>query len=155
MHIPIIAIEKIDTSVEDLLTDLGYEDDVLNYYTDYYGDIYSAEDRKEVINSDWLKSFLKGIATVDSEKETITFLDADTIQNTQREYLKRHTEEMYNRACSGELKMWEYRHSTDEYDDYSCMFYHDYGKTAYMFIEDAHYFAGQTVRIGNIFDAHY
>lgn len=86
MHFPIIKIEPIDRLRVDWDWDLDHEDGCLNEHSDYYGTIYSPEDRRKVIESKWLKELLDGIATIDTEKETITYLDKRTIQNTLNDY---------------------------------------------------------------------
>lgn len=155
MHFPIIKIEPIGLARENWDIDLGYEDSTLNMWTDYYGEIYNDRDRELVIKSEWFQQLLAGIATVDTEKETITFLDADTIRQTFREYLLDLTARLHEKAERGELHGFELRYSTVEYKENNAMFYIDWGYTGFEFIEDAVYHAGETWQIGNIFDAHF
>lgn len=98
MHFPIIKIEPIDLAREGWDIDLNYEDSCLNEHTDYYGDIYPPEARQRVIESKWLKELLEGIATIDTDKETITFLDKATIQNTLYDYYLQQAETLVQRS---------------------------------------------------------
>ena len=154
MHFPIIKIESIDLKREDWTTDLDLDDACLNGHTDYYGDIYRPKARREVIESKSFKEILDGIATIDTEKETITFLDAGTIRQTLREYLLELTTKLHEKAARGELQGYELRGATDEYKECYTMFYIERGYTCFEFIENAKWHAGETWQIGNIFDAH-
>lgn len=161
MHFPIIAIEKLDTPVAGWTLSLDYEDSCLLAHTDYYGDIYLPEQRKEVIESDWLKNLFDGIATINPNAETITFFDAKTIENTIRDVLNDKAKELYLMARKGNLRGFDLRYAGYHWRDFFTLFYNgtgtyaDYGQTSMDFVEDSVYLAGQTVRIGNIFDAHF
>lgn len=154
MHFPIIKIEPIDLPREDWDIDLNYEDGTLLEYTDYFGELYTEDKRRRVIESEWLKELLYGIATVDEEKETITFLDAQTIRNTLAEYFNDETRKLYELAQTGECSGYDIRKAGTHFRDFYTLFVDDYGKTSLDFVEDAVYHAGETCRIGNIFDAH-
>ena len=159
MHFPIITIENFDTPVEDWETDLDYEDSTLNYHTDYYGEMYSEEDRKTYIESGSLEQILDGIATVDRENEAITFLDAETIRSTIGNYFEEVLYELRKKAEEGNLCGYELRKEGYYWRDWYTMFYdmtegYGHGETSMDFVEDAKWKAGRTVRIGNIFDAH-
>lgn len=154
MHFPIICIEKLDTPKEEWVANLPYDDRTLNEHTDYYGEMYTKEERLDVIRSKWLKDLFDGFATVDARKGTITFLDQDTVARRFKDYLINITEELYNKAKVHNLHAYELRLAGIEYKGFSTLFYKDYGQTSFDFIDDAKYMAGQTFRIGNIFDAH-
>ena len=155
MHFPIIKLESLGTAREDWDIDLGYEDSCLNEHTDYYGEIYSPESRREVIESDWLKELLEGIATIDTEKETITFLDKATIQNTLYDYYVQAARELYEGASKQRVSGWNFREAGSRFRGFYTLFMEDYGQTSMSFVEHAHYYAGETRQIGNIFDAHF
>lgn len=155
MHFPIIKLESLETSKADFSEDLGYEDPTLNRYTDYYGEVYNNEDRKAVIKSKWLKELFEGIATINVSKGTIRFLDKDTIRRTFSEYLLDLTNKLYISAEAGELTGYGLRLSAVEYKDSPVMFFMEYGYTSFEFMEDAVWHAGETWKIGNIFDAHF
>lgn len=154
MHFPIIKIEPIDLAREDWDIDLNYEDSCLNEHTDYYGTIYPPEARRRVIESKWLKELLEGIATIDTEKETITYLDKATIQNTLYDYYVQAARELCIGASEQRVSGWNFRNAGESFRDFDTLFVEDYGKTSLQFVEDAQYYAGETRQIGNIFDAH-
>lgn len=154
MHFPIIKIEHINLAREDWDIELNYEDSCLNEHTDYYGDIYSPEARRRVIESKWLKELLEGIATIDTEKETITFLDKTTIQNTLYEYYLQQAKILFEEAEKHLIRGYDFRSAGERFRDFDTLFADDYGKTSLQFVEDAQYYAGETRQIGNIFDAH-
>lgn len=155
MHFPIIAIESLETEKADFTEELNYDDSTLNRYCDYYGEKYDEEEREKVIKSGWLKKLLEGIATIDEEKETITFLDEETIRCTIWKYLVELTQRLHDDAVDDKLTVFDLRWAAKEYKEYSTLFYVGYGQTSFEYIEDAPYMAGQTVKIGNIFDAHF
>lgn len=156
MHFPIIAIESLETERADFMKDLPYDDPTFNRWCDYYGELYDEERRKDVIKSDWLKSMFDGIATIDVEKETITFLDKETIDKTIREYLINLTGELHGKAHEGKLCVFDLRFAAKEYKGHCTLFCKDnYGQTSLEFMEDASWSAGETVKIGNVFDAHF
>ena len=154
MHFPIICIEDLDTPIEDWNIDLDCEDSVLNYHTDYYGELYSKEERKEVINSDWLKELFDGIAVIDTDKETITICDEKTVRHTLEDYFEETLEHLYKMAKAHRLQGYDLRNAGFEYKGFWTLFYYHYGMTSLGFVEDAVYYARKTFKIGNIFDAH-
>lgn len=155
MHFPIIKIEPIDLPREDWDIDLDYEDCTLNEFADYYGEMYTEEERRRVIEAKWLKDLFEGIATIDTEKETITFLDLPTIKNTLAEYYNDETRRLYELAQTGQCSGYDLRSAGNHWRGYYELFVVDYGQTSMQFIEDATYRAGKTWQIGNIFDAHF
>lgn len=154
MHFPIIAIESLKTEKADFTEELNYGDVTLNSRCDYYGDVYSEKERAEVIGSDWLKWLFEGIATIDVENETITFLDRESIRKTIHDYLVQLAESLLSDAERGTLNRFDLRCAAEEYKGSSTLFYCGYGQTSFEYISDAEYCAGMTVKIGNIFDAH-
>ena len=155
MHFPIIKIEPIDLPRGDWDVDLNYEDSCLNENADYYGEIYPADWRREVIESDWLRELLDGIATIDTEKETITFLDEQTIQNTLYDYYFQTARDLFAKAGDSCVSGYDFRNAGKRFRGFYTLFVEDYGKTSLQFVEDAVYYAGKTRQIGNIFDAHF
>lgn len=157
MHFPIIAIESLETEKADFVRILSYEDSILNDCCDYYGRVYDEKEREVAIKSEWLKELFDGVATIDEENETITFLDKDTIKNTIQDYLIRVTEDLHDKAIEGELTLYDLRCASKEYKEFSTLFYFDgCGHSSFGFIEEASYYcAGETFKIGNIFDAHF
>ena len=155
MHFPIIKLEPIDLPREDWDIDLNYEDCCLNRHTDYYGDIYNEEDRRKVITSDWFRELLDGIATIDTEKETITYCDKETIQNTLYDYYLQQAQDLFEQAGQQQISGYDFRCAGTKFRRFDTLFVEDYGMTSLDFVEDAIYYAGETRQIGNIFDAHY
>ena len=155
MHFPLIKFEKIDTPIEDWDIDADPESITLQANTDYYGELYSKEDRRDIIESEWLKNFFDGIATIDTKKETITFLNPDVIDTAIKNYLIHTISDLYVEAKKEKLRGYDLRCSGEYYKDCWSLFNIDnYWQTSFDFICDAHYHAGETWRIGNIFDAH-
>lgn len=159
MHFPIIAIEKLDTPIENWVKSLDYEDQCLLEHTDYYGNMYLPEERKAVIESDWLKNLFDGIATINPNAETITFRDADKIEETIQTWFVNETAHLSYLAHAGECRAYDLRSAGEHFRGNWTLFYDctdscEIGLTSMDFIEDSVCFAGQTVRIGNIFDAH-
>lgn len=155
MHFPIIKFESIDSDKKDWDINLPFEDPCLTEHTDYYGDLYSEEERKNVIHSKWLKELFEGIATINEEEETITILDSDTVRNTLNKYYEEIVDELKQLADAEKLTPYQIRRAGESYKDFDTLFYYGYGRTSFDFIEDCLYMPGTTLRIGNIFDAHF
>ena len=155
MHFKIIKLEEKDTPKKEFATELDYNDACLNAHTDYYGDLHSSQERKSVINSDWFKNMFDGFATVDTKKETITFLDKDTVTRNFKEYLKELTKKLAKKAEEETLLASEIYFAASEYKGNPTLFYIGYGITSFDLMDDARFFAGKTFKIGNIFDAHF
>lgn len=154
MHFPIIEIlgegEERGYSIHGM-----YEDTTLNYFTDYFGEPYSKTEREDVINSGLFADFFKGIATVDPEKETITFLSRETIVGTLHDYYVNLVNNLAAPATSISELFSELRFAGEYYKGDSMMFiFAGAGKSSMQFIEDAPHLAGQTFKIGEIYDAH-
>jgi len=155
MHFPLIKFEKIDTPIEDWDIDVDPESVSIQANTDYYGELYNAEERRSIIESKWLKNFFDGIAIIDTEKETITFLNPDVIDTTLKNYLIHVTSDLYVEAQKKKLRGYSLRSAGKYYKDCISMFnIDDYWQDSFDFIDDAHFHAGETWMIGNIFDAH-
>lgn len=153
-HFAIIKLESIETEKKDFSQELPYDDATLNEHTDYYGDRYTEDERQNVIRSKWLQELFDGFAVIDTKKETITFLDGKTIRSNFQTALEEITKDLYEKAVAGELTGFSFRYAGIEYKEHATMFYLDRGYTSFEFIEDAEWHAGQTFKIGNIFDAH-
>ena len=153
MHFPIIKIEPIDLEREDWDIKLFRKDPVLKGNTDYFGEIYSESERRQVIESAWLKKLFEGIATIDTKEETITFLDRDTISTTLNEHFHDCANSLF---AMEELSGFDFRQVGRHFRDYYTLFVgvEGCGMTSVQFVEDAVFRAGNTFRIGNIFDAH-
>ena len=161
MHFPIICIENMATPKEQW-HEPDCEDRVLNEHTDYYGEQYSDEERKDVITSDWLKELFAGIATIDSDAETITFKDRNSINYAIQDWFTEKAKKLAQKAEEGRCRAYDFRTAGEDFRGYWTLFYDcsednvysGYGRTSMDFVEDSVYLAGKTVAIGNIFDAH-
>lgn len=154
MHFPIIEIlgegEWRGYSMQDM-----YDDATINYFTDYFDEPYSKKEREDVINSGIFADFFKGVATVDPEKETITFLSRETIVGTLHDYYVNLVNNLAAPATSVSELFSELRFAGQYYKGDKMMFmFAGYGRTSMQFIEDAPLLAGQTFKIGEIYDAH-
>jgi len=155
MHFPLIRLEEIDRPVEDWDVNVDYDDARILEHTDYCGEIYSEEERKRVINSEWLSELFDGIATLDKEKETITFLNPDTIETTLSNYYIHLTSDLHIEALKKKVKAYNLYSAANYYKDCWSLFnIGEWWQTSMDFMDDAHWHAGETWRIGNIFDAH-
>jgi len=157
MHFPIIALENVETLKKDWCDDLPFDDKTLQEHTDYYGDVYNSEERRDVVNSDWFAELLDGYATLDKKRYTITFHDVDTCRRHFEEYLEDLTKELYEKAKNHTLNGYHLYVAANEYKGCSALFYlsdDGYAQTSFDFLDDATYRAGKTYKIGNIFDAH-
>lgn len=156
MHFSIISLEDPSVDKADFLRELPFEDPTIEAFTDYYGDRYNASKREDVIKSWWLPKLFEGIATIDTENETITFLDEDTIRMTLKDYLRECVEKINERFEDGKLDFFEFREIGRHYKGADTMFYlDDHAETSADFMEDAIYRAGKSYKIGHIFDAHW
>lgn len=154
MHFPIIEI----VSDKNELGKFGiYEDVTLEYFTDYYGDEYSEEERIETIEQ--LKEFFDGLATVNVENGTVTVNSSGTIRHDLIEYHKKLLEKLRNEADKDESisrRFLELRKAGHFYKDDDAMFFYDGGGyTSMQFVEDLVFSAGKILYIGKIYDAHY
>lgn len=156
MHFPIIRLEKPETEKADFDKSLPYDDYTLLSHTDYAGDVYDTSARQRVIKSAWLADLFKGIATLNTETETITFLDKETVTANFKDYLRELTESLAEKAEKETLSGYELKMAGEDYKDCVALFClpEDYIQTTMDFIDDAKYKAGKTYKIGNIFDAH-
>lgn len=156
MHFPVIRLEKPETEKQDFTEHLPYDDYTLLSHTDYFGEVYNATERQCVIKSAWLADLFKGIATLNTETETITFLDKETVTANFKDYLKKLTESLAEKAEKETLSGYELKMAGEDYKDCGILFClpEDYVQTTMDFIDDARYMAGRTYKIGNIFDAH-
>lgn len=157
MHFPIIQLcgdpEDIGVTPSEM-----YEDSVIQSWTDYIGDKYTDEERDGVIKSEWLKSLFEGIADIDPDKGTITFLSKDKITETLQKYFSDVIEKLSELDINESIYMlfWNLRDKGTHYKDCYFLFWKDgYAQTSMGFIEDTPFNAGETLYIGDIYDAHF
>ena len=154
MHFPIIEI----CSDKEQFGQSLYSDPVLQYRTDYYGEEYSEEERKDFLNSPGFKDFFAGLAELDPAEGVLRVYDADTIRKTlvdYHEYLLDRLSEIDYSQRGLYAMFFDLREAGNNYKDSDMLFfYNGYGYTSMQFIEDLIFCAGKTLYIGQIFDAH-
>lgn len=162
MHFPIIVLEALDAKTEDYTSDVWSEyDTTLLHWTDYTGDVYNEEDRKRVLNSDWLIEAFKGFVTIDKRNETISFLNNQAdLREAFQDLQMQLACELANKAENKELSDCELRFPTRSVRDCYAMFYissseYNYTLTLYDLLAESPYLAGKTFKFGNIIDAHW
>ena len=157
MHFPIIELQPHPIPVDERLGDYElYDDACIGYFTDYVGDEYSEEARKVYIESGSLQGLLAGIATVDTASETIVFLDADTIRDTITKHILDSIADLQKEALGGRgLRPNDLTYAGDYWRGHEELFYVEgCAHTSGAFISSAIWYAGKTLYIGAIFDAH-
>lgn len=155
MHFPIVEILSDGEKKGQFSHIFDEGDTTINYFTDYAGEKYRKAERDYLIHGDNFADFFEGIANVDPEKETITFLSKETIVGTLHDYYVNLVNNLAAPATSVSELFSELRFAGEYYKNDSMMFiFAGYGKSSMQFIEDAPYLAGQTFKIGEIYDAH-
>lgn len=157
MHFPIIQISDCPLEKEDYISMFSVcEDSTIQAWTDYVGDEYSEQKRKELICSSWFKQLWDGIAVVDTEKETITYLDVETIYRTLKAEYQKKIDSIQESLESGTMcSAWKFRNEGYRWRNFCSLFFDGCGMTSMELIEDAPYNAGKTFYIGGILDAHF
>ena len=154
MHFPIIEI----CSDKEQFGQSLYDDPVLNYRTDYYGEEYSDEDCENLLNSTWFNNFFRGLAELNPEKRTLKIFDADTIRKTLVEYHQELLKSLANIDYSERgiyAMFFDLREAGNNYKNSDMLFFFNgCGYTSMQFVEDLIYYAGDTLYIGQIYDAH-
>lgn len=156
MHFPIIELCSEKMSRDEIKhSSLDYDDAVLNYYTDYYGESYTEKERNEHICSEWMKSLFKGIADVDTKNECISFFDESTINDTLDKYYRETIDTLVNSSEKGWLRFYRLRELGREFRGSSSLFVVDgCAMTSMQFFEDCYHYAGKKLYFGQFFDAH-
>ena len=154
MHFPIIEI----CSDKEQFGQSLYDDPVLNYRTDYYGEEYTEKERKDVLNSTWFKDYFNGLAELDPKEGVLRVYDADTIRKTLGDYHEKLLEHLAETDYSQRglyAMFFDLREAGYNYKYSDMLFFFDgCGYTSMQFIEDLVYHAGDTLYIGQVFDAH-
>lgn len=157
MHFPIIQLCSDPEDIGVTPSDMD-EDSVIQAWTDYIGHKYKSKERKDVIKSAWLKSLFEGIADIDTEKGTITFLSKDKIEETFRNYFSDVVNKLSNMDVNEPVSMLSFYlrdYGTHYKHCYSLFWKNGYAQTSMGLIEDALYDADKTLYIGDIYDAHF
>lgn len=134
--------------------DVLNEDIGIQYHADYIGDCYSTRDRKAFINNDLPKLF-EGIATVDTKKETITFLSEKEIEDTIKKEIAKAVSFIQRNIALGDKTFFNFRYAGRWFrQDYTIIWSDLASYTSAQFMEDAKYKAGETLYIGAVYDYH-
>ena len=158
MHFPIISISTKKIPKKEWAESLSYDDATLAYFTDYYGELYPANERQKLLRSAGFKALFSGLAEVDSGKGEIRVFSKEQIINTLKSYyadlleeLQKEQEEPIGWSTFYKLREqgYNYKHCDDLFVVDGCSY------TSMQFIEDLLFYADKTLYIENIFDAHY
>ena len=154
MHFPIIELTSVKLKGYDWMQakDL-WDDSFVNSHTDYISDVESSKERKEWLT--WLPKFFEGIADVDLDKDEIHFKSEEEIKKTLDDYYREITEKMENTHEIGWRRFFDIRRYGECYKDADAIFYFCGGcHSSMQFIEDCYHYAGKTLYIGGVVDAH-
>lgn len=156
MHFPIIQLcDTRKKSREDRITEFSfYDDKTVEYFTDYVGDTYTDKKRAEYLREDYLKKLFEGIADVDDTGK-ITFFSEEKIRETLRQEYKAVLDKLQENLQEGHLRGYNFRSAGEYFRDDETMFYYEScTQSSGAFMEDTVYFAGKTLYVGAIIDAH-
>ena len=157
MHFPIICLTHSDDPEKFASYQEIEEDGIIQANTDYVGKKYSKEDRRRlIIESDYLKNVFRGIATINPEEETLTFLPDEQIRETLHNEYKYILELLQERLDSGRFCGWDLRDAGNIFRGCEYLFYvEDCGLTSMRLVENAIYYTNKTFYFGNVYDAHF
>lgn len=157
MHFPIIELKDQPIPADERMSESElYDDSCVNYFTDYFGEEYTEAERKEYIKSWALPKLLEGVAMVDVTHEAIIFLDADTIRASIDKKMLEIAAMIQNKILKGErFRPNDLGYEADYWRDYMELFHYEgCCHTSGNLVSDAVWYAGKTLYIGAIFDAH-
>lgn len=151
MHFDIICIEELDTPRENWGYP-DYGDTTLLAHTDYWSLDPSPEKyRQRLIKFEWLKDLFDGIADI-AEDGTLKFHSREEIEKKLSEYYDNVADQIQSEAHMTQYKL---KYFAESYKDYETLFYYKgTGYTSLEFMDEARFFDGKTLVIGNIYDAH-
>lgn len=154
MHFPIIKLSSDIADANERIDHYDFlEDSLVQYHCDYWGEDVPEDDRERYLIL--LKSVFRGLARVDVGLGTIEFFSKEEILGTLRANYASLLEKLASRLNEGYMELFHLRQSGFWYNDYQIIFCIDgCTHTSGQFIEDCHYYAGRTLYIGNMLDAH-
>lgn len=158
MHFPIIELKDKRVPKDERMSECElYDDYCVNYYTDYVGDEYTESERRDLFQNGGLQRLFNGIAKVNTKGfGSITFLDADTIRDTIKKEMLDIAAAIQNKILKDErVRPNDVMYEADFWRGFEDLF-HVEGRvcTSGNLISDAVWYAGKTLYIGAIFDAH-
>ena len=154
-HAAIVELQPYKVNKDDWV-DQNYmlNDPGIQYHTEYVGDCFSDNERKEYIKKDLVELF-SGIATIDTEKETITFLTEEEITETVMKEIQHAISKIRSGFSLGSDSFYYFRFYGRWFrQDYTIIWSELSSYTSAQFIEDAKYKAGETYYIGAVYDYH-
>lgn len=132
---------------------VDYDDSTLNYYCDYFGEPFSANERKEAIKD--LSSLFEGIASIDTSRGIIKFFSKEDIKTTLDKYYWDTVRDLTSTTETGWLRFFHLRELGAHYkQDYTIFIVDGCTMTSMQFFEDCYHHADKDLFIGQIFDAH-
>ena len=157
-HFPIVELTSHKYEPCDWMDEMSLVDnEVVQYYTDYVQDITESE-RRDYLT--WLPNFFKGIADVDIEKLEVRFKSAEEIEKTLESYYREVMQNIESDLVDFKMlistKFYRLRCYGRKYKGSDMLIHFDGSTyTSMQFIEEACYYAGKTLYIGGIVDAHW
>jgi len=153
MHFPIYELtsERLDRA--DWMDEFTFVDDPLvQCFTDYTQEI-EEEDRENYLSR--LPELFAGLAEVDLEKGEVRFESREKIEQVLNSYYRGIVDEMENTKSVGWLRFYQIRRYGYWYLDSEVIFYvNGCTLSSMQFVEDCYHYAGQTLYIGGVIDAH-
>lgn len=152
----IIQLQKEPLNEDNALTEIDInEDSLVCSESDYLRGTVDDDIRRDIIHRD-LPGLFEGIATVDPEKETVTFLSRDTIRQTLRKEMAAVAARLMAEATKEEPNMffWKVRQAGKRFRGCRDMFHIDCPELSGQFFEDAESRHGKTYHVGAIISAH-
>jgi len=113
LHIIELSVKGPIPKEERISEDSLVDDYTVNYYTDYLRGELNDEERKKAIGQ--IKKDLEDVATVDEDKETITFLPAEDVERVKKEYMRHALIALATKLKAGTLRAHDLRMSGAEF----------------------------------------
>ena len=157
MHFPIIELTSHKKTKKEIKeSSLDYDDALLNYFCDYFGEEYNSAERKKTIGNPWMKALFEGVADVDVENECVKFYSKEKILDTLDKYYQEVVDKISNsKEPQRWLRFYNLRRLGFDFRENSFIFVVDgASNTSMMFFEDCYYFADKVLYFGQIYDAH-
>lgn len=154
MHFAIIEIKDAPIKKDERMSDCElYDDTTLQYFSDYFGDVYSEKERKDFIKQGRIVGIMSGLGKINARSGSIRLFDEATIRQTLELQVVHDMDEI--RKKGGAIKPDDLRYVGEYWRGYNDMFHFEGGcRCSGSFVSDLTWYAGKTLYIGNIFDAH-
>lgn len=152
----IIQLQKEPLNEDNALTEEDInKNNLVCSESDYLRGTVDNDVRRDIIRRE-LPGLFEGIATVDPEKETVTFLSRDTIRQTLQREIATVTARLMEEATKEEPNMFfrKVRLAGERFRGCQDMFHIDYPELSGQFFQDAEDRHGMTYYVGAIISAH-